>query len=642
MAEKILQTRIINKNGLLTDWNSSKLPLKEGEIALAKVMIKQPDGSEAPSYVMKVGVEGATFSASPWLFAKASDVYSWAKAESKPVYNAGEIVRGTSNVNADLTKVEQDIVTINAALGADGTVAEKIKAAIEALDVEDAAVANQFVTAVSETDGKISVTRRALDAADIPTLEIAKINGLTAALAEKAVASDVNQKFTTIETAIGDKNDTHTEETVYGAIAAAKKIADDHIADKENPHEVTATQVGLGNVENKSTATIKSEFTGSVAEGDTGFVTGGAVKSAIDTAAGNAETAAKNHADAAVSTLKNDTVDPLVARVGMTDTADGTLSKRIATLESNVNNLNAATTFAGTGTYAEMQALTGIKAGSIFVVVDKTTDGQQYDNKEFVYDGSKWVELGDTTAELARISAVEGRATVLETKTAGFTGTIKDAVDAVSVRAEKGITDAASAQGDATEALNKLAVVQGADTQEGSIAKAVKDAKAEVVGDSDDTASDVTVYGAKAAAKAADDKAVKAQSDIDDHKDATNPHNITAETVGLEKVENKSVAEIKTELGKDAAVADGNAAFVSGGIVYTAIEAAKTAAAQTAQDKVDTLANGAVKTNTDNITNIKSDLDNNVVKVKTTDSKNQLVYGAADDVIIFDCGGPEA
>ena len=50
--------------------------------------------------------------------------------------------------------------------------------------------------------------------------------------------------------------------TVYGAgaeaeatgkaIAAARKVAEDHGNDKENPHKVSKTQVGLGNVDNTS------------------------------------------------------------------------------------------------------------------------------------------------------------------------------------------------------------------------------------------------------------------------------------------------------------------------------------------------------------------------------------------------------
>ena len=48
-----------------------------------------------------------------------------------------------------------------------------------------------------------------------------------------------------------------------------------------NPHNVSKNDVGLGNVDNKSAATLKSEFTGSVTDGNTGFTTGDAVYDAI-------------------------------------------------------------------------------------------------------------------------------------------------------------------------------------------------------------------------------------------------------------------------------------------------------------------------------------------------------------------------
>lgn len=51
---------------------------------------------------------------------------------------------------------------LEAAVGEGGSVGAQIDAKIQALDVEDAEVAGQYVSAVSETDGKISVTRKAL------------------------------------------------------------------------------------------------------------------------------------------------------------------------------------------------------------------------------------------------------------------------------------------------------------------------------------------------------------------------------------------------------------------------------------------------------------------------------------------------
>lgn len=65
------------------------------------------------------------------------------------------------------------------------SVDSKVSTAIQALDKSDSAVGKQFVTAVSQTDGIISVTRAALQATDIPTIEQSQVNGLTTALASK-------------------------------------------------------------------------------------------------------------------------------------------------------------------------------------------------------------------------------------------------------------------------------------------------------------------------------------------------------------------------------------------------------------------------------------------------------------------------
>ena len=76
-------------------------------------------------------------------------------------------------------------------------VATQIQTAIQALDKADSAVAKQFVSAVSETDGIISVTRAALQASDIPTIEQSQVNGLTAVLDAKANTADLAEIATT-------------------------------------------------------------------------------------------------------------------------------------------------------------------------------------------------------------------------------------------------------------------------------------------------------------------------------------------------------------------------------------------------------------------------------------------------------------
>lgn len=74
-------------------------------------------------------------------------------------------------------------------------VTSEISTKIGTLDKADAAVAGQVVSAVSETNGIITVSRRALVADDIPTLAISKISGLDTALNGKVPTTrTVNSK----------------------------------------------------------------------------------------------------------------------------------------------------------------------------------------------------------------------------------------------------------------------------------------------------------------------------------------------------------------------------------------------------------------------------------------------------------------
>lgn len=74
-------------------------------------------------------------------------------------------------------------------------VTSEINTKIGTLDKADTAVAGRVVSAVSETDGIITVSRRALVVADIPTLATSKISGLDTALNGKVPTTrTVNSK----------------------------------------------------------------------------------------------------------------------------------------------------------------------------------------------------------------------------------------------------------------------------------------------------------------------------------------------------------------------------------------------------------------------------------------------------------------
>lgn len=70
---------------------------------------------------------------------------------------------------------------------------------VETLNSTDSAVSGQFVTAVSQTNGKITVSRAALAASDIPEIGIEKVTGLQAALDGKATAAQGKKADTAIQ-----------------------------------------------------------------------------------------------------------------------------------------------------------------------------------------------------------------------------------------------------------------------------------------------------------------------------------------------------------------------------------------------------------------------------------------------------------
>lgn len=78
------------------------------------------------------------------------------------------------------------VAALETAIGEGGSVGSQIDAKIADLDVAEVAVGTgEIIEKISETDGKISVSKRALVAGDIPTIEQSQVSGLGTALAAK-------------------------------------------------------------------------------------------------------------------------------------------------------------------------------------------------------------------------------------------------------------------------------------------------------------------------------------------------------------------------------------------------------------------------------------------------------------------------
>jgi hypothetical protein len=132
--------------------------------------------------------------------------------------------------------------------------------------------------------------------------------------------------------------------------------------------------------------------------------------------------------------------------------------------------------------------------------------------EEFIWDGSVWQKLGDTTAELERISNLEGNvATLMGDK--NTTGSVAKALDDAKAYTNSEIDTLKSETGQvgintAAIAINTAAIAKlnSDENTDGSVAKVAKDyaeqkgneVKSTLIGNEGDALTKDTIYGAKA------------------------------------------------------------------------------------------------------------------------------------------------
>ena len=308
--------------------------------------------------------------------------------------------------------------------------------------------------------------------------------------------------------------------TLSGTVNTNANTMNSHIGNTSNPHQVTKAQVGLSNVDNKSVATIKTEFTGTIAANNENFPTGGAVHTAIED-------------------TKKVASDNLASHTGNTSNPHKVTKAQVGL--GNVENKNVATI---------KSELTGAVASS---------------NTGFPTGGAVYTAI--TNAKNAVLGA------------AGYGQTVKSAYEladsASGAAAGAQQTADAITEGATLKTLKEIeekiddlttADIGGMDSYatDDELSSAVAAAKTAILGEAN--------YGQTV--KSAYTLANSANTNLSSHTSNTsNPHQVTKAQVGLGNVENKSVSTIKTEF--TGAVATGNANFPTGGAVYTAIETAK-------------------------------------------------------------------
>ena len=300
-------------------------------------------------------------------------------------------------VNIDLKDLQDQIDSLT-----EGTssVATQINDAISGLDVTDTAEDGQYVSSVSETDGKISVTRAALP--DYTNTYDAK--GAAAAV-------------------LGKANDDSNVNTVYGVKAYAKKRADDLAATKANTvhsHEISAVnglQAALDGKAAKTHTHVIADVEGLQGElaGKQDTLGNADVLAAITsnqvTNWDNAFTKAHEHANKTV--LDGISAEKVAAWDGAEANANTYTDNEIKKLGTAAKSNVLTGTIADSSsddlvTAAQVKAYAAGVVGAMHFRGAVESTGSIADpasgdiclvgTKEYVYDGQNWVLFGDEGA----------------------------------------------------------------------------------------------------------------------------------------------------------------------------------------------------------------------------------------------------
>ena len=388
-TNKVFQTRIQLKYDTYANWSTNNPVLKAGEMAIATVAAGEQSMTNLPNIVLKVGDGTSHYNDLNFVSALAADVHKWAKASTKPVYDASEITGLqkfiTDNSDFD-TDTQYQLVAVSGATykyqlqsrafangawgkwaNVDGQVIDfsgadtrlkSLENTVAGLTGESGGIQGAITAAINGLDS----TKSQAAGADGLALEVVQENGLIksisgsiaagtydAAGAAKAVKDELNPLITAAQ-AQADKG--------VADAAAAKKAADDASAKVDSSIaslDYTAYAAG------EATGTTVS-FVGTISE-----------------------------ANGVISAEKRDLV---FASAYNPETNKAATLRDITTA---VADLNGAMHYVGKKEKLPTD-VSGYKAGDVIIV----------NTKEYVFDGTKFDELGDEGAIGVALEALSG------------------------------------------------------------------------------------------------------------------------------------------------------------------------------------------------------------------------------------------
>ena len=396
---KKLNTRIALKYDSYAAWTSNNPVLLKGEVAIATVETGDKDQSftNLPNTVIKVGNGSAHYNDLPFLSALAADVHSWAKAAVKPSYAATEItglqefVEGISDIDTD---TQYRIVPVEGAVykyqlqsktltGDWANVAENglidISAADKRLDDVEAILAKaglgtdgkDVASMIADAIAALSSTKSQTAGADGLALEIVQENGLIKSISG-SIAANTYDAYGAAKAIQGET--THTVAEAY-ALADAAQTAEEVAAAVQaeaNARDAAIQALDYTAYEAGSATGATISFVGEISEAD-GIIA------------------------ATKRDLKFQTAyDP-----------ENNKAATMADVTSAVADLNGAMHFEGVVTFNPadyVKETHGEYAAGDVVMFAGGETGQYI---EYVFDGTKFIQLGDESLAGRLIAALD-------------------------------------------------------------------------------------------------------------------------------------------------------------------------------------------------------------------------------------------
>ena len=395
---KVFQTRIQLKYDTYKNWSTNNPILKAGEMAIATVDSGVQSMTNLPNIVLKVGDGTSHYNDLKFVSALAADVHGWAKAETKPVYDASEITGLqkfiTDNSDFD-TDTQYQLVAVSGATykyqlqsrafangawgewaNVDGQVIDFSGADTRLKSLEDTVssltgASGGIQEAINTAMSSLTGTKNQVAGADGLALEVVQENGLIksisgsiaagtydAAGAAQGVKDELNPLIAAAK-AQADKGVTDA--------AAAKKAADDASAKVDDSiHSLDYTAYAAG----EATGTTVS-FVGTISETD--------------------------------GVIKAEKRDLVFASAYNPETNK---AATVADITTAVADLNGAMHYVGKEEKLPTD-VSGYKAGDVIIV----------NTKEYVFDGTKFDELGDEGAIGVALDTLTGESTNTAGKT---------------------------------------------------------------------------------------------------------------------------------------------------------------------------------------------------------------------------------